>query len=132
MYQNYILVGPSAAVFFTILRYREQGSAYTGLTSTLEAAALGFSTAGCLMGGRSVRARFLALGSDKSVARADPNYMRERMELQISLLPAITAVAVLLAARYQIDLMLTWLAVPVPLYVALLVVNRLTGWSNKL
>ncbi len=105
MYQVLILAGTVLAVLFTILRYMAQGSVQAVLTPTLEAATFALCSAGVIMGGRSVRTQFEALGSDKSAALNSPGYMRDRRTMQFSLLPAITAMAVLLAARYGLSLL---------------------------
>jgi hypothetical protein len=131
MYQIHALCALALAVLFTFTRYEGRGASYTGLASALEAMTFAFSISATLLGGRSVRRQFVALGSDKSVARATPAYMRDRRELQLNLIAPVTAVAVLLAARYGLNLLLTWLLVPVGLGVVTLLVNRLAGWTVK-
>ncbi len=131
MYQIYVVAGLVSAVLFTIFRYREHGSTYTLISSTLEGATVAFSALGAITGGRSIRAQFQALGSDKALARDNPAYMRDRRELQLSLLPAATAFAVLFAARYGLNLLLIWIVVPVALAVAVMLANRVMGWRVK-
>ncbi len=131
MYQVYALLGFASAVLLTIFQYAEQGATSKAIASMLEDAAFILCMAAAIVGGRSVRTQFQALGSDKSGARADPAYMRDRRVLQISLLPAVTAVAVVLAAKCGYNLLWTWIIVPVVGVPSVIVINRVTGWSVK-
>ena len=131
MYQVYALLGFASAVLLTIFQYTDPGAISKAIASMLEDAAFILSMLATVMGGRSVRTQFQALGSDKSMARANPAYMRDRRVLQISLFPAFTALAVVLAAKCGYNLLWTWIIVPVVGVPSLIVINRVTGWSVK-
>ena len=101
----------------------------TAITRALEPATLACFVGACGLGARPINARYTALGRNTAAARADPDYMRTRRVFQLSMIPAVAAMAAVLAARCGIDLLLTWVATPVVLAAAMAAINRLSGFT---
>jgi hypothetical protein len=95
----------------------------------LEAAGFGFCCIGVISGARGVRLKYEALGSDKSVAVANSDYMRQRRRVQITALVGAAAVASLVASRFGLNPFFSALVAFAGLALVILVTNRLTGWT---
>jgi len=95
----------------------------------LEALGFGFCCIGVISGGRGIRLKYEALGSDKSVAVANSDYMRERQRVQISALVGAAAVASLVASRSGLNPAYCALVAFAGLALVIPVINRLTGWT---
>lgn len=130
LYQMQVAVGFGLALLLAVLRHGASSGADTPLLATLEAASFGFCVIGVLLGGRSVRARYLELGSNRAIAGNDPMYRRKRLDLQFTAVVACSAVASLLASRSDANPFIGGLVALVAVAAAVAIANRVGGWSR--
>jgi hypothetical protein len=99
------------------------------LMETVEGAGFIFCCLGCAAGARGVRTSFVALGSDKTVAKRDPVFMSARAEVQMTALVAMAAVGLVAARRFNIPPTMP-IAGTTLFGLGLPLINRATGWSG--
>ena len=128
LYQTQVGAGWLAALLLAALRV--PNTTDKSVLAALEALSFLLCCAGIITGGRAIRAKFVAFNSDKSIARGDPTYMRDRRDLQITAAVACSGVASLLASRNGFNPFYTGLIVLVVAGIALPITNRLRGWTH--
>lgn len=129
LFEMQVALGGLIVLVLQVLRHGSLHGADGALLAMLEAAGFGFCCIGIISGGRGIRLKYEALGSNKSVAIANSDFMRERQRVQITAIVGTAAMASLAASRFGLNPLCSALAAFAGLASVISVINRLTGWT---